>query len=52
MTIQMSPLSEYCVGAVIAIKDAPLGLARFLTILARITAAVQVRTVKWNEYIG
>lgn len=36
----------------IAIKDAPLGLARFLTILARITAAVQVRTVMWKEYIG
>ncbi|MFC3061383.1 DUF6602 domain-containing protein [Paenirhodobacter populi] len=39
--------SEYVI-----IDSASIGLARFLTILARITAVVQLREVKWEEYIG
>lgn len=34
------------------VNGAPLGLARFLTILATITGVVQTRGVKWSEYIG
>jgi hypothetical protein len=36
----------------LTVQPASLGLARFLTILARITGSVQNREVKWNEYIG
>ena len=34
------------------IENAPVGLAHLLTILAQITAAVQIREVKWDEYGG
>jgi len=34
------------------VDKAALGLARFLTILAVITGAVQTREVKWSSYIG
>lgn len=34
------------------VENAALGLARFLTILATITGAVQTREVKWSAYIG
>jgi len=33
-------------------KGASVGLARFLTILAKITGVVQTREVKWEDYIG
>lgn len=36
----------------IVVEEAARGLARFLTILARVTSAVQIREVKWSEYIG
>lgn len=34
------------------VEEAAFGLARFLTILAAITGAVQTREVKWGAYIG
>jgi hypothetical protein len=34
------------------VESAPLGLARFLTVLATITGAVQTRAVKWSNYIA
>jgi hypothetical protein len=36
----------------IVVEGAPLGLARFLAILANIAGIIQTREVKWNEYIG
>lgn len=40
------------VGDYFIIEGAPLGLARFLTILTEKTAKIQFREVKWQDYIG
>ena len=36
----------------VEISGPALGLARLLTILADLTAMLEFREVKWNEYIG
>lgn len=35
-----------------SVEGAPEALARFISILARLTAAVQIRDVNWDQYIG
>lgn len=44
--------TDSAAGSYLSVAGAAIGVARFLTILADVTGAVQFRGVNWDQYIG